>query len=240
MSPGTYLFTVQTDLVPGTISITIIVLPPWYLSTWAKFVYMLLFILALYLFLRWYAVRLKIKHKQDLEKMTETMKQQQEALEREQERLKKEQLEMNLNAKVREAADSAMTLVKKNEFLQKIRKELAKIKGSNDNVVATIQSERLIRMIDENIKDDDDERLLFESNFNQVHEQFYKKMLENYPTLTASDLKFAAYIKMNLTSKEIAPLLNITVKSLELKRHRLRKKMNLSPDENLTEELMKF
>jgi FixJ family two-component response regulator len=95
-------------------------------------------------------------------------------------------------------------------------------------------------MIDENIKDDDDERLLFESNFNQVHEQFYKKMLESYPTLTASDLKFAAYIKMNLTSKEIAPLLNITVKSLELKRHRLRKKMNLSPDENLTEELMKF
>jgi hypothetical protein len=240
MSPGTYRFTVQTDLVPATISITIIVLPPWYLSAWAKTVYMLLIGLALYLFLRWYAVRLKIKHKQDLERMTETMKQKQEALEREQERLKKEQLEMNLNAKVREAADSAMTLVKKNEFLQKLRKDLVKIKGSTDSALATSQSERLIRMIDENIKDDDDERLLFESNFNQVHEQFYKKMLESYPTLTASDLKFAAYIKMNLTSKEIAPLLNITVKSLELKRHRLRKKMNLSPEENLTEELMKF
>jgi hypothetical protein len=240
MSPGTYRFTVQTDLVPTTISITIVVLPPWYWSLWAKIVYMLLFGLALYLLLRWYSVRLKTRHELAMQKMSDTLKKQQEALEREQERLKQEQLEMNLNAKVREAADSAMTLIKKNEFLQRIKRDLAKIKGSNDNVVATNQSDRLIRMIDDNIKDDDDERLLFESNFNQVHEQFYKRMLENYPTLTASDLKFAAYLKMNLTSKEIAPLLNITVKSLELKRHRLRKKMNLSSDQNLTEELMKF
>lgn len=240
MSPGTYRFTVQTDLVPNTISITIIVLPPWYWSWWAKIIYLVLCCLGIVLFLRWYAARLKIKHRQVLEKMTETLKKQQEAIEREQEKLKKEQLEMTLNAKVREAADSAMILIKKNEFLQKLKKDLTKIKEGNDKNSAISQSDRLIKMIDDNIKDEHDKWMLFESNFNQVHEQFYKKMLERYPGLTASDLKFAAYLKMNLTSKEIAPLLNITVKSLELKRHRLRKKMNLSADQNLNEELMKF
>jgi hypothetical protein len=240
MSPGTYRFTVQTDLVPATISITIVVLPPWYLSLWAKLVYITLIGLGIFLFLRLYGARLRVKHQQTLEKMAEALKKQQEAVEREQERLKKEQLELNLNAKVREAADSAMVLIKKNEFLQKMRKDLIKIKESNDKTVAMNQSDRLVKMIDNNIKDEHDEWLLFESNFNQVHEQFYKKMLEKYPTLTASDLKFAAYVKMNLTSKEIAPLLNITIKSLELKRHRLRKKMNLLPDQNLNEELMKF
>lgn len=240
MSPGTYQFTVQTDLVPATISITIIILPPWYWSLWAKVIYLILFCLGMYLFLRWYAARLRVKHQQVLRKMTETLEKEREAIEREQERLKKEQLEMNLNAKVREAADSAMILIKKNEFLQKMRKDLIKMKESNDKNIAMSQSDRLIRMIDDNIKDEHEEWMLFESNFKQVHEQFYKKMLERYPTLTASDLKFAAYIKMNLTSKEIAPLLNITVKSLELKRHRLRKKMDLLPDQNLTEELMRF
>jgi hypothetical protein len=240
MSPGTYEFSVQTDLVPNTITITIVVLPPWYLSTWAKVLYLILFCLGIFLFLRWYASRLKTKQELELQKMTDELKRQQEAIEREQEILKKEQLEMNLNAKVREAADSAMTLIKKNEFLQKVKKDLNRIKEGTDKTTAMGQSDRLIKMIDKNIKDEQDEWTLFESNFNQVHEQFYKKILEAYPGLTASDLKFAAYLKMNLSSKEIAPLLNITIKSLELKRHRLRKKMNLTSEQNLNEILMKF
>ena len=240
MSPGVYQFSVQTDLVPNTISIRIIVLPPWYWSFWAKFIYLILFSLGIFLLLRWYAAGLRAKQQQELQKMTGELRKKQEAVEREQENLKKEQLEMNLNAKAREAADSAMTLIKKNEFLQKIRRDLIKIKEENDKNLVISQSDRLIKKIDNNIKDEHEEWMLFESNFNQVHEQFYKNMLEKYPGLTANDLKFAAYLKMNLTSKEIAPLLSITVKSLELKRHRLRKKMNMSADQNLNEVLMKF
>lgn len=240
MSPGTYTFTVQTDLVRNTLSMTIIVLPPWYWSSWAKVVYLVLFGLGLFFLLRWNAARVRAKQRRVLQKMTEEVKRQQEAVEREQAILKKEQLELTLNAKAREAADSAMTLIKKNEFLQKLKKDLVRIREANDKTHALSQSDRLIRMIDKNIKDEEDEWNLFESNFNQVHEQFYKKVLEAYPDLTAGDLKFAAYLKMNLSSKEIAPLLNITIKSLELKRHRLRRKMNLAADENLNEVLMKF
>jgi hypothetical protein len=240
MSPGVYRFSVQTDLVPNMISMAIIVLPPWYWSSWAKLIYGVLFCFGIFFLLRWYTARLKARQQREMQKMTEELKMKQEAIEREQESLKKEQLEMNLNAKAREAADSAMTLIKKNEFLQKIRRDLIKIKDKSDKSLVINHSDRLIKMIDNNIKDEHEEWMLFESNFNQVHEQFYKNMLEKYPGLTANDLKFAAYLKMNLSSKEIAPLLNITVKSLELKRHRLRKKMNMSAGQNLNEVLMKF
>lgn len=240
MSPGAYTFTVQTDLVPNTLFTRIIVLPPWYWSTWARVLYGVLFGLGLFLLLRWNAARVRARQQRELQAMTEEVKRQQEAIEREQAILKKEQLELTLNAKAREGADSAMTLIKKNEFLQKIRRDLVKIKEGNDKNGIGGHSDRLIKMIDKNIKDEEDEWNLFESNFNQVHEQFYKKLLEAYPGLTPNDLKFAAYLKMNLSSKEIAPLLNITVKSLELKRHRLRRKMNLAAVENLNEVLMKF
>jgi len=81
---------------------------------------------------------------------------------------------------------------------------------------------------------------VFEQNFNQVHEQFFKKLMENYPDLSKGDLKLAAYLRMNLSSKEISQLLNITYRSVELKRYRLRKKMNLGQDENLAEFMMSF
>lgn len=69
---------------------------------------------------------------------------------------------------------------------------------------------------------------IFETNFNQVHEHFFKKLKEEFPDLTPGDLKLAAYLKMNLTSKEIAPLLNISIRGVENKRYRLRMKNRAS------------
>ncbi|MGN6530557.1 MAG: hypothetical protein ACTHK0_02230 [Ginsengibacter sp.] len=239
MAPGSYHFTIQTDLVPNTISINIIVSPPWYWSIEAKIIYFAILCLAAFFLVHWYVRRLRAKHTKVMQQMSETLRQQQEQIEREQEKRKKEQLEMHLNAKAREAADSAMILIRKNEFLQKLKKDLIKIKESNEKNAAVYQSERLIKLIEKNMNDEHHEWMLFKSNFNQIHEQFYKKLIIQYPNLTANDLRFAAYLKMNLSSKEIAPLLNITIKTIELKRHRLRKKMNLSPNQNLTEIIMR-
>ena len=61
-----------------------------------------------------------------------------------------------------------------------------------------------------------------------------------YPDLTPGDLRLAAYLKMNLSSKEIAPLLNISIRGIENKRYRLRKKLELPEDTNLTEFIMAF
>lgn len=79
----------------------------------------------------------------------------------------------------------------------------------------------------------------FETNFNELHEDFFKDILKNYPKLTSKDLKLCSYLKMNLTSKEIAPLMGISVRGVEVHRYRLRKKMGLNKKENLTNFLIK-
>ena len=81
---------------------------------------------------------------------------------------------------------------------------------------------------------------MFETNFERAHEQFLNKMKEMYPDLTQKDLRLCAFLRMNLSSKEIAPLLGISVRGVENHRYRLRKKMNLQHDENLYEKIMRL
>jgi hypothetical protein len=75
----------------------------------------------------------------------------------------------------------------------------------------------------------------FENNLNQIHNEFIIKLSKKYPNLTAKDIKF--YLKMNLTSKEIAPMMNISFR-VELHRYRLRKKLVLVQDDNLSKFLL--
>ena len=84
-----------------------------------------------------------------------------------------------------------------------------------------------------------DEWKVFETNFNEVHEDFFKDILSEYPKLSGKDLKLCSYLKMNLSSKEIAPLMGISVRGVEVHRYRLRKKMALESDVNLTKFLIK-
>lgn len=73
-----------------------------------------------------------------------------------------------------------------------------------------------------------------------VYNDFLKRLGEKFPRLTVSDKKMCAYLKMGLSSKDIAPLLNMTVRSIEMTRYRIRKKLGLSREDNLTEFLQKF
>ena len=68
----------------------------------------------------------------------------------------------------------------------------------------------------------------------------FKNLMNHYPDLTPGDLKLCAYLKMNLSSKEIAVLLNISTRGVEIRRYRLRKKLNLEHDKNLVEFLMEL
>ena len=94
-------------------------------------------------------------------------------------------------------------------------------------------------MVDSNISTEDDWKV-FEMHFDQAHENFFKRLKESYTELTSSDLKLAAYLRLNLTTKEIAPLLNISVRGVEIRRYRLRKRLKLSTEENLIEFLLVF
>jgi len=144
--------------------------------------------------------------------------------------IKNTQLQELIESKNRELAISTMSIIKKNEFLNSIKEQL---KGSS----VDSQVKSVIRTIDRNINNVDDWKF-FENAFNNADKDFLKKVKNVHPELSANDLRLCAYLRLNLSSKEIAPLLNISVRSVEVKRYRLRKKMNLLREDGLTEYIM--
>lgn len=146
-------------------------------------------------------------------------------------KLQNERLEQDMANKNRELAVSTMSLIKKNEFLNKIKERL---KDQNSD---SRQIKSVIKTIDEDINEEDNWNF-FKKAFNNADKDFLKKMKAAHPDLTSSDLKLCAYLRLNLSSKEIAPLLNISTKSVEIKRYRLRKKMDLDRNVNLTDYIL--
>jgi DNA-binding CsgD family transcriptional regulator len=189
--------------------------PPWYLSTLAFVVYVLIF-----LGLLWF---MEIINRRRLER-------QRDRLETEKER---EILVLEVENKSRELSNAAFNLIRKNEALQSLKDNLLDSKNEPRAL------SRIVREIDSHLEGDHDWEL-FEASFNRVYDDFFKRLMQTFPDLTPGDLRLAAYLKMNLSSKEIAPLLNISVRGIENKRYRLRKKIGLSEDANLTEFIMAF
>jgi DNA-binding CsgD family transcriptional regulator len=92
----------------------------------------------------------------------------------------------------------------------------------------------VISTITKNISEGDSWSV-FKDAFDSTDKDFLKKMKVAHPTLTPNDLRLCAYLRLNLSSKEVAPLLNISVRSVEIKRYRLRKKMELTHEEGLVD-----
>ena len=197
------------------------VLPPWYSSSYALAVYIVLLVFILLGFRAW-GIRLTRR------------KEQQEHEKREQELilLRNSKLKNELEHKSKELASSTMSIIRKNEFLMELKEIIGKQKNELGSRYPDKYSNYLFKKIDENISNKDDWQI-FETNFERAHEQFFEKMKSSYPELTPGDLRLCAYLHMNLSSKEIAPLLGISVRGVENHRYRLRKKMNLDHDENL-------
>ena len=167
------------------------------------------------------------------------LKKEAEATEKQIIKLQTEKLQAELAGKSRELANSAMSLVYKNELLQKISQEMAKLKDGNGKPLAEEQLRKIQKVIDEGMNDDRDWNL-FESSFNEAHESFFKKLKANHPDLVPNDLKLCAYLHMNMSSKELASLLNISLRGVEIRRYRLRKKLDVPHDKNLVEFLMEL
>nr|WP_321243522.1 triple tyrosine motif-containing protein [uncultured Psychroserpens sp.] len=146
--------------------------------------------------------------------------------------VRNDQLQQDIENKNRELAISTMSLIKKNEFLNNIKEELK-------NVDNTAVLSPVIKIIDKNLNNTDDWKF-FEEAFNNADKDFLKKVKTKHASLTPNDLKLCAYLRLNLSSKEIAPLLNISSKSVEVKRYRLRKKMNLPHEASLTNYILEI
>ncbi|WP_455168841.1 helix-turn-helix transcriptional regulator [Aegicerativicinus sediminis] len=137
--------------------------------------------------------------------------------------VKNQSLKNELKLKTKQLANSAMALAKKNETLIGLKKDLVESKEQFNNYYSF---KNIIKKVDHSITHRD-EWELFEENFNQVHEEFFNNLKEKHPNLNPKDLRMCAYIKMGLSTKKIAPLLNISVRGVETHRYRLKKKLNL-------------
>ena len=132
-----------------------------------------------------------------------------------------------------------MHIVQKNETLAKLREELDHaVKQTRDSEARTNIKKVIGILSDDQRLEDDWES--FALHFDQVHTDFLRRLKEKFPQLSPKDLKLCAYLRMNLTTKDIAPLLNISVRGVEISRYRLRKKMNIGAEINLNDFMMQF
>jgi DNA-binding CsgD family transcriptional regulator len=247
LNQGVYHFKVRAKIndqnVSAITTLTFTILPPWYASKVAIVFYILILILAYYLIRYYYRFKLK-RHQQRIHQKLQTEKEEflkQEAIANEQHiiNIKNEQLQADLAGKSRELANSAMNLVYKNELLQKISDEITQLKDNTGKKLADDQLRRIQKVIDEGMNDERDWNI-FEKSFNEAHENFFKKLKSGHPDLVPNDLKLCAYLRMNMSSKEMASLLNISLRGVEIRRYRLRKKLNLEHDKNLVEFLIEL
>ena len=234
--PGTYTFKVRAktgnSVSLNTAEYTFTILKPWYATNVALIIYLIIALIAAYLVNRAY----KNYYQKQNDKIIEENKRLLEIkeLENEQEvmKIKNEKLQQEFENKNRELAASTMNLIKKNELLSMIKDDLKKTVDSGDKNIKSV-----ISTINKNINEDDTWDM-FKEAFNNADKDFLKKVKKAHPSLTPNDLRLCAYLRLNLSSKEIAPLLNISVRSVEIKRYRLRKKMELQHELSLVEYIL--
>jgi ligand-binding sensor domain-containing protein len=235
LRPGSYVFMVEATTSDGRLSgsatFRLEVTRPWYRSTMANILYTLLAIVSLFLFI--YVNRRKVLRLE--EEVEQTVTQSKSEIER----LESEKIAEQLEYKKRELITSTMHLVHKNEMMREIMGKLVDIRKVCPDDATSTQLKKLIHVVERDADLDENwEDLMY--HFNEVHEDFYTNLKQQFPELTNKDLKLCAYLRMNLSTKDIALLSNVSHRGIDASRYRLRKKLDLDSEVNLTEFMMQF
>ena len=243
LSAGSYVFHVkahdnlgnESDEVKYKFSIQ----SPWYKSIWAYIFYLIVIALGIRKYGAWQKKKL-LRQKSIYEKKQRQMsvehQLEMEQNEKEIIRLKNEKLEAEIMLKTKELVDTSMQLVERSDALSKVKEELQKLyKNTNENhdIKKTIH---LLNDIEKNSASWEK----FAVHFDEINNNFLKNLKSHFPKLTNTDLKVCAYLQLNLASKEIAQLMNITVRGVEISRYRLRKKLGLTTDQSIAEFLDQY
>lgn len=230
---GEYLLAIATVGIDNQksepLKVAFTIAPPWYLSK-ASIVAYLVAILAMGYLIRAYNRR-KLNRKQR-ELKDQLIREQEDKLAQ----LEKEKLAKEIKLKQNELTISTMNVAEKNGLLLELKNML--IMGK-DQFSDKRRYRAFMKKLDNSIHGEGDWKR-FEYNFNELHEDFFEKLLKRYPKLTPKDLKLCAYLKMNLSTKEIAPLMAISVRGVEIHRYRLRKKLQIESSENISNFLITF
>ena len=249
---GTYTFKIKARKSPSHESsvyeFTFSITPPWYQTIWAYVSYGLLFVGCLFAISKYQARRQRKKQEAkrlaDRKKFEEEQKQlayqhQLEQAESEKEiiHLRNEKLDAEIKHKNAELASATMHLVQKKELVLKLQKELKQIQKNTQIGSNNTELKQLLKALSEEQKLDEEWDNFFR-HFNSVHGDFLNILKQKFPKLNPHYLRLCAYLRMNLSSKEIAPLMGISLRGVEINRYRLRKQLELPTEVNLIEYLL--
>jgi ligand-binding sensor domain-containing protein/DNA-binding CsgD family transcriptional regulator len=213
--------------------------PPWYRTSWAYILYVTLFGVLIYTIITYQKnvaerkrAQLIINQEKEL-LFTRAEFNEQKLL------LEKENLEATINLKNAKVASNTVNLIHLNEILLSIKELITEIKKEKDPAVNLNILTKINRIIDHELQGDQHWNE-FEEIFNQLHDNFMQRLKTSFPELTPRDMRLCAYLRMNFNTKEIAPLLGISVRGVEDTRYRIRKKLKLSSEANITEFILNF
>lgn len=237
LSPGDYVFKVRARIANSTpdniATYTFTIEKPWYATNLALFLYLLILISIGYSINKSYQKYYKTQEQKLIEENNLLLEIKELESEQQLMKVRNDQLSQDVDSKSRELAVSTMSLIKKDELLALIKEDLNKT--SDEASSRSIKS--VITTINKNITEDNTWNV-FKEAFDNADKDFLKKVKNAHNSLTPNDLRLCAYLRLNLSSKEIAPLLNISVRSVEIKRYRLRKKMDLPHEQSLVEHIL--
>ncbi len=246
LAPGEYTFEVRARNSYGQegalAAYSFVIEPPWYMTGAAYTIFTLamtiLLIAVMILVDKQYQKKrraLEEKQSSEIEKKNSVLRNREEEIER----LRNEKLKAEINSKNKELASTTMLLIHKNSFMNTIKHNLSGLARKNDSSEVTSEIDKIMTTIDKNISQDDGWEQ-FQIHFDEVHGDFASRIQQDYGDLSPQELKLSAYLRMNLSTKEIAQLMNISVRGVEVARYRLRKKLDLDRSVNLQEFILKY
>ena len=242
---GSYKFIVRARNVYGTVSpelnFEFKILPPWYRSTVAWIIYFIAIIAGIVAGIRFFqksmnksVLKEKQRQKEKFKEREYLLKEEALIAEKEMALLRNEKLNAEMIHKEKELANSTMYIIQKNNILNKIITDLKNLTGLTEEEQVKSRINSSIKRINKEI-DNEKQWQVFDTYVEQVHEELFLKLKEKYPELSPRELKLCAYLRMNISSKEIATLMNISTRGVEISRYRIRKKLGLDRNANLTE-----
>lgn len=229
---GKYSFLIRTVDNLGSFSDVVkydfSILPPWYRTIWAYLSYVLLIFILMILIWMMILRRYRNLHLRKIRN-------------RETKRLRKvnEELRQEVQDKNAELLTQTFFVVQRNELLMRIKDELEVYYNKQNNKHLSPIFNKVNSLLNANMDTENDWKM-FLISFEQKHGDLFKRLKDEYPQLTSNDLRLCACLKLNLDSKAIASLMNISVRAVENSRSRLRKKLNIDQQESLSSFIMKF
>jgi len=245
LGPATYTFRVRGTNNNGVWSsektIKIVIEPPFWKTWWFRFLMVCLIIVLAWLILRIYTARREMALKQKVlenDRSILTLRNENLLAEKTILSLQKEKLANEIESKNSELVSKAMQMAHKKEILVSLQEQVDTIKNASD-----FEKGKLLSVLKSTLSTEiegESSWIQFIFYFDQVNQNFTSELLRKHPSLTQNDLRMCALTRLNMSNKEKAVLLNITLTGVEKSRYRLKKRLGLNTEDDLIEYLRSF